>query len=144
MNLAFYINKTNDTHIELFKMLNEATVKYPSSTFSVFYDDLDYLSIPANFAMFNATELWSFTGTLVCLNVEHTIKALNVINKFKLLHMYDNNTEQTLFNIISLVNNEQVNLVTNNKEDSKEIYRITGKTPKQIENFCVEEILEAA
>ena len=142
MNLAFYLSKISDEYIELFKMLNDAMLKYPSSTFSVFYDDLDHVSIPTNFAMFNATELWSFTGVLVCLNAEHTTKALNVINKFKLLHMYNSNVEQSLFGILSLVSNEAVGLLTNSEKDSKELYRLTGKKPKQIENFCVEEILE--
>ncbi len=143
MNLAFYVNKISDQYIEFFRMLNDAASKYPSGTFSVFYDELDYVSIPTNFAMFNSTELWSFTGTLVCLNSEHTAKALNVINKFKLLHVYSKDMNESLFNTILLANDDNVNIITKTQEDNKELYRITGEQVKQVDNFCVEEILEA-
>lgn len=142
MNLAFYVNKISDEHLELFNMLNDAAAKYPSASLSVFYDDLDFVSIPTNFAMFNSTELWSFTGTLICFKDEHTIKALNVINKFKLIHMYKKDLNQSLFNTISLANNDQINMITRSEEDNKELYRTTGKKSKQIQNLSIEEILE--
>ena len=144
MNLAFYVDKTdnNDFNVAMFNMLNEATTKYKSGDFSVFYNDMDYNPVQTRFGMFNATELWAFTGTLVSTSTVNTVKALNVVNKFKLIHMYNDKENNSLFDLITLLSDERVTIMTKDNKDTKKIHRLTGKTPKQINSFCVEEILE--
>jgi hypothetical protein len=144
MNLAFYIDKLDSTefNMQLFQLLNEAVAEYKDSTFSIFYNNLDHVGMATNFAMFNATELWSFTGVLICVSMENTAKALKVINKFKLLHMYDDDKKHNIFDILSLMNNEEITVIAKDEKDAKELYRVTGVKPKQLEGFSVEKILE--
>tara|TARA_Y100001963_G_C6652556_1_gene386458 strand:- start:119 stop:559 length:441 start_codon:yes stop_codon:yes gene_type:complete len=145
MNLAFYIEKvdSNPFNIELFQLLNDAVAEHKDSNFSVFYNDLDHVGVPTNFAMFNATELWSFTGVLVCIGMSNTAKAARVINKFKLLHMFDKSKKENIFNVISLLDQEHVKVITRKEEDAKEFFRITGVEPECLDEFSVTKILEA-
>lgn len=141
MNLAFFVERADNSHQDLFKFLNEAVAEYKDHNFSVFYNDLDQIAIPTNFAMFNATELWSFTGVLICLGLNNTARASRVINKFQLLHMFDKSDKESLFNIISLLDQEHVKVIAKDEESAKEFYRVTGVKPEYFKEFSVDEIL---
>ena len=88
MNLGFYVNSTSpsDQNNEIYEMLNAAMENHELVDASVFYNDVDYNpATNLKFGLFNATELWSFTGVLICDTLENTHKATNIINKFKTL-----------------------------------------------------------
>ena len=142
MNIGFYINTPGDTekNREIFEALNEAVENKEATDASIFYNDIDYNPIKPKFGMFNATEIWSFTGVLVATSLENTIRAHQIVNKFKLFYLHESQ-EKNLLMLLDVAN--RVPMIVRNKEDSKEVYRLTGKKPKIISKLSIKKILEA-
>ena len=139
MNLAFYVHSTGKQNSEVFEALNKAVEDKDVTDASIFYNDIDHNPVKPKFGMFNATDIWTFTGVLVATTLENTLRALSVVNKFKLMYLY-NKDDNNLIGLLHASNN--VSVITKNEEDSKEVYRLTGKTAPVIPNLSVKKILE--
>ena len=141
MNLGFYVDKNNlsGKNSKIFEMLNKATVTKKVMDASVFYNDIDHNPMQTNFAMFNATELWAFTGTLISSNIKNTIHAANVVNKFKLFHLF-NREDKDLMALIAL--GGRVDFLVDGEEDQKELYRLTKREGKVIDFNNLDAFLE--
>ena len=141
MNLGFYVDKNNlsGKNSKIFDMLNKATVTNKVMDASVFYNDIDHNPMQTNFAMFNATELWAFTGTLVSDNIKNTIHAANVVNKFRLFHLF-NGEDKDLMALLALGGG--VDFLVDGEEDQKELYRLTKIKGKVIDFNNLDEFLE--
>jgi hypothetical protein len=142
MNIGFYVNSTGATEQngEIFNALNEALENKEVKDASVFYNDIDYIAITPKFGMFNSTDIWSFTGTLVATTSENVIRASQIVNKFKLLYLYDGQ-EKNLMMLIETANKAPI--IVRNKKDSSEIYRLTGKKPTLLPELSIKNLLEA-
>ena len=141
MNLAFYVNSTGKQNSEVFEALNKAVEDKDITDASIFYNDIDYNPVKPKFGMFNSTDIWTFTGVLVATTLENTLRALSVVNKFKLMYLY-NKDDNNLIGLLHASNH--VSVITKNEEDSKEVYRLTGKIAPVIPNLSVKKILEVA
>ena len=143
MNIGFYIHTSGATeqNREIFDALNEAVENKDVTDASIFYNDIDYNPVKPKFGMFNATEIWSFTGVLVATSLENTIKAHQIVNKFKLLYLHEKQ-EKNLLLLLDVTN--RVPVIVRNKEDSKEVYRLTGRKPKIFSKLSIKKILEAS
>jgi len=143
MNIGFYINTVGatDQNGEIFNALSDAINNDDITDASVFYNDIDYNPIKPKFGLFNATELWAFTGILIATTLENVMRASKVVNKFKLLYLHDNK-EKNLFMLLDIVNNTPV--IVRNEKDSNEIYRLTGKKPEIVPKLSIKKILEVA
>lgn len=141
MNLGFYVDKNNlsGKNSKIFEMLNKASITNKVMDASVFYNDIDYNPMQTSFAMFNSTELWAFTGTLVSDSIKNTIHAANVVNKFKLFHLF-NKEDKDLMSLITLVN--EVDFLVDGEEDEKELYRLTKKKAKVVDFNNLDKFLE--
>ncbi len=108
MNLGFYINKTSGDELnsQIFSLLNEAIEKDMVDDASLFYNDVDFNPNVKKFGTFNATELWSFSGTLVVTSLNLLPLAKKVVNKIKLiyLHSKDNFEYGTVSSVMDLIN----------------------------------------
>ena len=143
-NIGFYISKVNNDpyNVEIFKSLNEAVEKNEVRDASVFFNDVDYNPIIPKFGMFNAAEVWGFTGILFSTSLQNSLMAKGVINKFRLIHVYSKSEDKDLMNLIAISNDTDV--VTRSDEETKEYYRLTGKRPvAQFKNLSIKHIMES-
>jgi hypothetical protein len=144
MKLGFYVETSGGTpqNTEIYNFLNKEVAAQNLDDAAVFFNTVNFNPIVPKFGMFDATELWHFTGNLITTSLVNTIKAKNVVNRFKLAYLFrsEDKSEQTLFELIRVAKEMKV-LVTNDL-DEKEFYRLTGVKPKKLSGFSIEEISE--
>lgn len=144
MKLGFYVDTNGGTpqNTEIYNFLNDAVDKKEVEDAAVFFNTINFNPVQPKFGMFDATELWSFTGNLITTSVMNTVKAKNVVNKFKMAYLFNSQdkNEQSLFELARIANEMKV-LVTN-ELDEKEFYRLTGVAPHQLDGFSLQEISE--
>lgn len=140
MNVGFYVDSVAATpqNGEIFEALNEAVDNKDITDASVFFNDIDYNPIKPKFGMFNSTDIWAFTGVLIATTLENVIRAAKVVNKFKLIYLY-NGEEKNLLMLMDIMN--VVPVFVTNSQDSDEIYRLTGKKPTNISKLSIKSIL---
>ena len=139
MNLGFYIETTNNSarNAEIFNALNEAVDNKELDDACVFFNNVDFNPIHTKFGMFNGTDIWHFTGSLVATSISNVKKALKSVNKFNLSYLFDPE-EKNLIGLLEVVG--QVNVIARNEEEAKEFYRLTGTKPKVLSSFSVKNI----
>ena len=142
-NIGFYINKVSDDNrnLDIFKTLNSSIRRKKIKDASVFYNDLDYNPTVPAFGMFNAADMWNFTGTLFTTSLNNAFSANKIVNKFKLFHIYNKQDDKDILQVLEVANT--IDVITEDEEDSKEFYRITGKKPvHQFEKIDAVELLK--
>ena len=141
MNIGFYVDSVAATPQNgiIFEVLNEAVENNDVTDASLFYNDIDYNPIKPQFGMFNSTDLWSFTGLLIATSLDNVIKAARVVNKFKLIYLY-NKEEKNLLMLLDSINLAPI--VTTDENDAKEVYRLTGRKPTLLPSLSIKKILE--
>ena len=142
-NIGFYIDKVNSANrnIDIFKTLNWHVRRRTVDDASLFYNDIDFNPLIPAFGMFNSADVWGFTGTLFTTSLSNALTAHNIVNKFKLFHIYNRWDDKEIMKVIQVANDIEV--ITEDEEDSKEFYRITGKKPvHQFEKIDAEELLK--
>lgn len=144
MNLAFYVDKTSDTDLnkKIFNLLNDAVDKKLVNDACIFYNEVDFNPISKKFGSFNSTDMWFYSGTLVVTALNLLPMAMKVINKINLVYLYDKpkiNDASQLMGMMSLF--KSIKVCTDNEDNKKEFYRLTGKEIPVIKTFSAEEIL---
>jgi len=130
MRLGFYIDSLAGTEstVKLFQQLNKAVEDGILEDCCVFYNKIEFNPVTPKFGVFNATDLWGFTGTLIATTLTNVVMAKNVVNKFSLSYLYDQ--DKDFVGLLHLP--EGVPVLTKNAADAQFIYRTTGKLPIQI------------
>lgn len=142
-NIGFYIDKvdTANRNIDIFKTLNSSIRRRKIKDASLFYNDIDYNPTIPSFGMFNAADMWNFTGTLFTTSLNNAFSANKIVNKFKLFHIYNRWDDKDILKVLEVANT--IDVITEDEEDAKEFYRITGKKPvHQFEQIDAIELLE--
>lgn len=142
-NIGFYIDKINtaNRNIDIFKTLNSGIRRKKIKDASLFYNDVDYNPLIPAFGMFNAADMWNFTGTLFTTSLNNAFSANKIVNKFKLFHIYNRWDDKDILKVLEVANT--IDVITEDEEDSKEFYRITGKKPvHQFEKIDAVELLK--
>jgi hypothetical protein len=144
MKLGFYVDTNGGTprNLEIYNFLNKEVEDNNLEDAAVFFDTVDFNPIQTKFGMFNATELWHFTGHLITTSIIGTVKAESVVNKFKVAYLFNaaDKNERTIFELIRIANNHRV-LVTN-EVDKGEFLRLTGVSPVLMDGFSLQQIRE--
>jgi hypothetical protein len=147
MNLGFYIDRTSDTPFnkEVFNLLNDAVDRHLVTDACIFYNEVDFNPNVKKFGSFNSTDLWFFSGTLVITALNLLPLATKIVNKIKLIFLFDKSTIEKgnaahLMGLINLPKN--VNIIASNKESESEYYRLTGKCIPILSKFNAENILK--
>lgn len=135
MNLAFYVDSIfgDENTLNLFGQLNRLVEEKLVDDACVFYNKVNQNPIIPKFGLFNATDIWNYTGVLVATTPNNVLYAHSIINKFKLYYLLQ---ERDFVGLIKLPN---VPILVKNKQDEEYIYRVTGKHPTLINS--VEDIL---
>ena len=144
MKLGFYVETNGGTpqNTEIYNFLNKEVAAQNLDDAAVFFNTINFNPIVPKFGMFDATELWHFTGNLITTSLVNTIKAKNVVNRFKLAYLFrsEDKSEQTLFELIRVA--KEMKVLVTNELDEKEFYRLTGVKPKKLSGFSIKEISE--
>tara|TARA_B100000287_G_scaffold353940_1_gene343903 strand:- start:3867 stop:4340 length:474 start_codon:yes stop_codon:yes gene_type:complete len=149
MNLGFFVQNTSQASLnsEIFSLLNDSVENHTVNDATLFYNEIDFNPALDNkkFGLFNATEMWSFTGTLVVSSLNLLPLAAEVVNKIKIVYLYTKDNFQygdipSVMDLISLP--DEIKRVARSEEDAKEYKRLTGKDIEVIKAFNAKEILE--
>lgn len=135
MKLSFYINKVDASpeNVKIFNGLNKLVESGKVTDANVFFNDVAFNPVTPKFGMFDGANIWHYTGTLVVNTMQNLAKALNAVNKFNLVFLYDRNQSNTLWGLLEAAGHAKV--VVMSQEDQDEYYRLTGAKPRIIENF---------
>jgi hypothetical protein len=147
MRLGFYVDRTTEDELnsKIYNLLNEAVENNNISDGCVFYNEVDFSPSKKKFGTFNSTDIWFFSGTLVVTALSLLPLAKNVVNKIKLVFLYDKATMNRgntgeLLDLLSLSDN--IKVVSKDEESEKEFYRLTGKTAPPLTEFSAEQFLK--
>ena len=143
MNIAYYINQINQEEktTELFNKMNEDLENGAIDNGSVFYKEIGPSSIQPKFGMFNSTEIWHFTGTLIATSMETFLDAVKAVNKYSLAYLFYGDVGRDVFALIGISKNTKI--LTTTEDDQKEVYRLTGKKPILLEDVSPSKIQKA-
>jgi|GEM_PF-1985062 hypothetical protein len=144
MHIGFYIETNGGTpqNTEIYNALNEAVENEEVDDASVFYNNIDFNPVTSKFGMFNSADMWSFKGLLIATSTGNVIRASKIVNNFKLAYLYDPFEKEgaTLFSLMGI--SKIVPIITKTKEDSDEVFRLTGKESFLLGNFSIKDIIE--
>lgn len=147
MRLGFYVDKVAETELNksIYKLLNNAIIKNEISDGCLFYNEVDFCSSKKMFGTFNSTDLWFFSGTLVVTALSLLPLASNIVNKIKMVFLYDKSTMQKgnvgeLLDLISI--NKNIKILSRDEESEKEFFRLTGKTAPVLNEFSAAQFLK--
>tara|TARA_B100000700_G_scaffold299143_1_gene365893 strand:+ start:1180 stop:1626 length:447 start_codon:yes stop_codon:yes gene_type:complete len=143
MNLGVYIK--NNSENELTKLvssqINDAVRTGDLDDACLFYDVVGPNKLKYSFGAFNSTDIWNFTGDLFTFDIESSIKASNMVNKFNIYMYFGLLPEKDLMGLLHSVNDLKINVICSDESAQKEFVRLTGKKPlATIQNFDVKEI----
>lgn len=132
MNLGIYISSLSDKeqmgHISEFVNANSV------HNISIFFDEIDFNPYHTPCGMFNSTDLWSFNGNLIVTSLDALATSMKVINNINIFYYYGWEKELNILRLLPIIKNAKI--IARSEKDSREIYRLTSKTPSGIsENF---------
>ena len=146
MNLGVYFKNIGVAdHInEAINNINEGVDEGLLSDASLFYDAIGPTEKSPKFGMFNSTDIWAFTGNLITTCTETTTTCSSIVNKFKLFFYYNPTKERNTLALIDSLNKGNAEVICASEEDSKELFRITGRKPVAVvEKFNIKDIIKA-
>lgn len=131
MNIGIYIDNigNEDQMKEIFDCVNDCLSNTKISDISVFYDNVGPCPLNVRCGFFNSTDLWNFNGTLITTSIDTTKSALSIVNNIKIYLQYKAETKADLFDLLKITNSD-IDLLTKNEDDTKELFRLTGKQSK--------------
>lgn len=129
MNLGIYIPNLGDelfeqSVAEISRGLQNGLIKDAS----IFYDNVAPVKVTVPCGMFNATDLWNFSGDIVALSVDAAIMACKIVNNNNIFFGYGWGQKNT-FAILNLVYKHGVKTICKNENLAKDFYRLTAKKP---------------
>ena len=145
MNLGVYIDilGDNEEFRSAVKTINDGVKSGDLSDASIFYDSASNIPVKAECGLFNSTDLWNFTGTLVTTGLDPTQNALDMVNKFDVVYYYGWQTTQTnTIALLDIATNPKVKAICRNEQDSKTFKRLTGLEAKVVTDFNLKELLQ--
>ena len=123
MNVGFYVDNLGN---ELFAvdMLKKALEEKSIAEGVIFYNNpSDSHGKDKTLATFNATDVWSFTGLLICTNIPNVVKVSQIVNNFSVVYFF-NKGERNVFNLMKAL--ELSTVVVETKDDQDYIKRVAG------------------
>ena len=130
MKISFYINKTDSSpsSLAIYNGLNKLVDSGKVTDANLFFNDIDFMPVQPKFGMFDGSNIWHYTGTLVATTLKNLNLANLAVNKFKLVYMYDKSQVdgKQLYNLLQSVG---IPVIALTKENQDEYYRLTGVRP---------------
>lgn len=144
MNLGFLIQTNGATpqNAAIYKFLNSCIENKTLDNATVFYNDIGFNPISVKFGMFDAADLWSFKGNLICTSIENLRKASSIVNSIKMVYLFSagEEIEKHIFDFINI--SKFFKVIVNNPVDQHTFYRLTGIKPELIDGWSISKLKE--
>jgi hypothetical protein len=137
MNLGIYLSSISDQDQikDISECINNGLKTGLLKDASVFFDNISHNEYPINCGVFNSSELWNFSGTLVTTSLSTTISALRIVNNIDLYYYYGWETGISPLSLIYMAK-QKIKIACRSPESEKDFYRKTGSYPLIVsENF---------
>lgn len=128
MNLGIYIPSLGDKellHNCLAEIRRGKSNKLISDA-SIFYNNAGPIDFPVDCGLFNAIDLWYFSGKLLVLSTECAVKALSIVNNIDMYFGYGWGKREVL-SILDIMSKRNLKTICRSQEMSNDFYRITGQ-----------------
>lgn len=127
MNLGFYSKSlTNEEEIKFsIENIEKAFNDNAIDDASIFFDSNGFSPFFFPCGLFNATELWSFSGKLVVFDLDSLRSAIKVVNDIDIYYIFGWEKVSPINMLVTLSNNN-VKAIGKTEKDSQEFYRLTG------------------
>jgi len=134
MDVAFYVNQiSNDEKMtDLFNRMNSDVESGAIDNGSIFYKNIGPSPVEPKFGMFNSTDIWHYTGTLIATSMDTFLDAFKAVNKYTLAYLFYKDSKYDVFSLIGM--SRTTKILTTTEEDQKEVYRLTGLKPILLDN----------
>lgn len=140
MNVAFYVdNIADDNNGPIFDCMNHMVENNEVRDATLFYNDIGPEPKKPSFGVFNATEIWYFTGHVIATTIENWVALKNAVNKFKTKYLYKPK-DGNIATLIMLANMSEI--IVNSEEEQKEVYRLTGVKAPIVDNLNPKKLIE--
>lgn len=127
MNLGIYVSSMADeTFTQAATEIRRGLDNRLITDASIFYDTVAPCKTEVPCGLFNSTDLWNFSGTLVTLSVEAAVMACKTVNKSNIIFGYGWGAKNT-FAILNLVYKHNVKTICKTEELVEDFYRLTGQ-----------------
>ena len=111
---------------------------------SIFYDNIAFNPDQTKCGMFNSTELWSFSGTLIVTSLRSLATALKVVNKINIVYYNGWENIDNALDFVMLLQNSNIKVYARSEREAKQIYRLTGLNvlgiSENFDNLALQEI----
>ena len=126
MNLGIYLSSLSDHHQlkDISDTIN-ANIGSKLKDASIFYDNIAYNPFKINCGIFNSTDLWNFSGTLITTSLSTTMSALKIVNNIDIYYYYGFEDKISPLPLIYIINNSKVKFIANTKTNEIDLYRKT-------------------
>lgn len=135
-NLGIYISNMADVVQlkEIADCINHCVENKIFSDYSLFYDNIAYNPFKMKCGVFNATDIWNFSGKLITTSLSSTLTALKIVNGIEIHYFYGWENKVNALHLISLLQNK-ICIFSKNEESKNDIYRKTGIDSTLCANF---------
>lgn len=130
MNLGIYLSSFSD-HEQL-KDISDAingNIGNKLQDASIFYDNVGFNPFQIKCGIFNSTDLWNFSGSLVTTSLSTTMSALKIVNKIDLYYYYGFEEKINPLSLIYIINNSQIKFIAKTENEENDLYRKTKTRP---------------
>lgn len=93
---------------------------------SIFFNNSGPIEFPVDCGLFNAIDLWYFSGKLLVLSTECVIKTMSIINNIDIYFGYGWGKRDVL-STLNIISNHNIKTICRSEAMSNDFYRITGK-----------------
>lgn len=127
MNLGIYINNLAD-HEQLKDICESINTSISSGMVndaSIFYDNVAYNPFNVKCGIFNASDLWNFSGKLIVTSLSSALTSLKIINNIDLIYYYGWENKINPLHLLHLLNHK-VTPACKSEEFQHDMYRKTG------------------
>ena len=93
---------------------------------SIFYNSAMHNEVNIKCGMFNSTDIWNFSGTIVTFSLSNCLSVTNIINNFNVAYIYGLEEKLNVFNLLKISQEKNVKFMSSSPEKQKELFRITG------------------
>jgi hypothetical protein len=128
LNLGFYLEDVGDRDLIylISQEINKAKTENQLSDASIFYDNIGPLAINVDAGMFNSTDLWDFTGSLVVFSLPSLSKAISYINKYDIYYYFGLQHYNTM-QLLDILWKQEIPTIASDNKASNNFFRITNR-----------------
>lgn len=135
MNIGIYVQNLADHEQirEIADAINTSIETQLVKDASIFYENIGYTPFNIKCGIFNSTDIWNFSGKLIVTSLNVAMSSVKIVNNIDIFYYYGLETKISPLSLIYLLQNN-VKFIARTENDSKDLYRKTGKAPEYTAN----------